>query len=170
MILIEQLPPPVRDEDLRGKCADAVVLNWEQRRWTRARLTTRAGREIALALPTGTVLAPGALLHAAAEWFLRVEAAPDRVLALRPRDCEEAVKLAFNIGNLHFPAAWSDGLLLVPDDSAMEHLFARLGARWERREAVFQPFIGAPAAVPAGGAPGHSHAHGPAGAHAHSRG
>jgi hypothetical protein len=32
--------------------------------------------------------------------------------------------------------------LLVPDDTAMEHLVSRLGVRWERREAVYAPLGG----------------------------
>ena len=38
---------------------DTLRLTWEERRWTRKRVTTTGGREVALALPTGSVLEPG---------------------------------------------------------------------------------------------------------------
>ena len=38
---------------------DLVALNWEDRQRSRQRITTLAGREIGLALPTGSILTPG---------------------------------------------------------------------------------------------------------------
>src|SRR5712692_9604910 len=43
--------------------ADALVLTAEERRWGRRRVTTRGGRELQLALPTGSRLTPGEILH-----------------------------------------------------------------------------------------------------------
>jgi urease accessory protein len=120
---------------------DTLRLTWEERRWTRKRVTTTAGREVALALPTGSVLREG-VLAVADDWYLAVEARPEPVLAARPRDRAEAIRLAFDVGNRHFPLALDGELILVPDDSAMSQLLMRLGIPWERREAVFSP-IGA---------------------------
>jgi urease accessory protein len=111
----------------------------EERRWCRRRATTAAGREIALALPTGTTLAPGAIIAIGPDWYLEVEAAPESVLAMRPHDREEAIRVAFEVGNHHFPLALDGNELLVPDDTAMEQLLTRLGVAWTRRRAVFKP-------------------------------
>ncbi|PWU25011.1 MAG: hypothetical protein C5B48_03465 [Candidatus Rokuibacteriota bacterium] len=100
---------------------------------------TEGGRDVALALPSGSVLRPGAIVALEDDWYLAVEARPEPILAVRPRSGDEAIRIAFEVGNRHFPLAQSGDLLLVPDDRAMEQLLVRLGALWERQEAVFDP-------------------------------
>ena len=48
---------------LLGLERDVLVLTAEERRWGRRRARTAAGRELALALPTGSVLGAGEMLH-----------------------------------------------------------------------------------------------------------
>ena len=127
---------------------DALVLTAEERRWGRRRVTTRAGHTLALALPTGSVLMPGEILHVGAGWYVVIEAAPEPVLAVTPRSREEAVRVAFEVGNRHFTLAIDGERLLVPDDPAMGQLFTRLGVAFERVRSVFVP-VGA----------GHRHDH-----------
>jgi len=45
--------PIVEAEELLGLERDVLVLTAEERRWGRRRARTAAGRELALALPTG---------------------------------------------------------------------------------------------------------------------
>ena len=118
---------------------DALVLTAEERRWGRRRVITTGGRELALALPTGSVLAPGEILHVAEDWYVVVEPAREAVLAVTPSTREEALRLAFEVGNRHFTLAVDGARLLVPDDPAMESLLRRLGAAFERTRAVFAP-------------------------------
>jgi len=139
MLVVEQFPGQVEPADLQGKNADLLQLTWEQRRWTRGRFRTLRGRQIALALPTGTVLRNGQILWLAPEWYLTVEAVPESVLAILPKDYREALRVAFEVGNRHFPLAVDGQRLLVPNDSAMTQLLARLGAVWEPFSAVFDP-------------------------------
>ena len=127
---------------LRGKERDTVRLTWEERRWTRKRVLTTGGREVALALPTGSVLRAGDIIAVEAAWYLAVEAWPEPVLAVFPRDRAEAIRVAFDVGNRHFSLALDGDVVLVPDDTAMEQLLARLGVRWERRVAVYDPIGG----------------------------
>ena len=142
MIVIERVVSGIADEMLKGKERDTLRLTWEERRWGRRRLTTVKGREVALALPTGSVLRAGQILAVEPEWYLEVESAPEPVIAIFPRDHAEALRLAFEVGNRHFSLALEPDALLVPDDPAMEQLLTRLGAKWERRTAIFNP-IGA---------------------------
>ena len=137
---------------------DTLRLTWEERRWTRRKTVTAAGREIALALPTGTVLEPGDVLAVEEDWYLVVEARPEPVLALFPESYEAAVRIAFDVGNRHFSLGAEGDTLLVPDDTAMEDLVRRLGVRWERREVVYAP-IYAPLYAPIN-APIHPLVHG----------
>ena len=139
MRVITDAPAPVDAGALAGRTRDTLRLTWEERRWTRKKVVTTAGREVALALPTGTVLEPGDVLAVEEQWYLIVEPRPEPVLALFPESYEAAVRIAFDVGNRHFSLGGDEDILLVPDDTAMEDLVRRLGVRWERREAVFSP-------------------------------
>ena len=119
---------------------DALVLTAEERRWGRRRVRTRAGRELHLALPTGSRLTPGDILHVEPDWYVQVEAAPERLLAVRVSSFAESARIAFEVGNRHFTLAVHGDRLLVPDDPAMIQLFERLGVPFERTSAIFEPF------------------------------
>ena len=138
-LIIDRLHSSENQDELRAKEEDKLVLTWEQRRWMRGRFTTVQGRKIGIALPTGTILAPGAILHVGTDWYLKIEGAIEPVLEIVPSDCNEAVKIAFEVGNRHFPLALEESKILVPDDKVMVRLMERLGAPWERRQAIFDP-------------------------------
>jgi urease accessory protein len=139
MVILDRLVDPVPASALEGKEMDTLVLTWQQRRWPRGKLTTSKGREIALALPTGTVLLPGAPVWVESDWYLNVVASPEPVLAIEPADWATAVRAAFEVGNRHFPLALEGSALLVPDDPAMVQLFERMGIPFARRSAPFNP-------------------------------
>jgi urease accessory protein len=138
-IIVDTLPINVSCEDLDGKEIDRLLLTWEQRRWMRGRFTTEKGREIGVALPTGVQIEPGQIMWIGPDWYLTMGAASEPLLAIHARDQQEAIRIAFEIGNLHFPLAVSGERLLVPDDSAMSQLLGRIGARWEKCSLAFQP-------------------------------
>jgi urease accessory protein len=138
-LIIDHLIPLVSPEDLQAKEEDTLVLTWEQRRWMRGRFTTAKGRKIGMALPTGTVPRPDEILWVGPDWYLRVEATTEPLLEVLPSGYQEAIKIAFEVGNHHFPLAMQDSKILVPDDTAMVRLMDRLGVRWERRQAIFNP-------------------------------
>jgi urease accessory protein len=147
-LIIDRLIPPVSVDDLQGREEDKLVLAWEQRRWLRGRFTTTKGRKIGIALPTGTILAPDSILYVGPDWYLRIEAATEPVLEVLPSGYKDAIKIAFEVGNRHFPLAMQESKILVPDDTAMVRLMDRLGAPWQRRQAVFNPI---------GNTQGHAH-------------
>jgi urease accessory protein len=139
MRLITELPATVDPGALAGKTRDSLPMTWEERRWTRRKAVSRGGREVALALPTGTLLDPGDVLVVEVDWYLVVEARPEAVLMVFPESYEAALRIAFDVGNRHFSLGCDGDALLVPDDTAMEHAVTRLGVRWERREMVYSP-------------------------------
>ena len=161
MVVITEPHLHVSDEALRGRERDTLRLTWEERRWTRKRVLTGAGREVALALPTGSVLQPGDVIAIESGWYLVVEGRPEPVLAIAPRDRAEAIRVAFDVGNRHFSLALDGDVILVPDDTAMEQLVERLGVGWERRTAVYDPIGGGGHRHEAGRSPldGHTHLH-----------
>jgi urease accessory protein len=129
----------VREGELAGRERDVLVLTAEERRWGRRRVVTRGGRELALALPTGSALTPDDVLHVGPDWYVVIEAAPEAVLAVTPRSREEGLRVAFEVGNRHFTLALDGERLLVADDPAMEQLLQRLGLTFERTRAAFVP-------------------------------
>lgn len=138
-LIVDRLEPQTSPDALRAKEEDKLVLTWEERRWLRGRFTTAKGRKIGIALPTGTVLELGAILFVGEDWYLRVEAAVEPVLEIIPSCYDEALKIAFEVGNRHFPMALEDTKILVPDDKPMVRLMERLGVPWERRRTTFNP-------------------------------
>ena len=144
MLVITECPLRVEPAALAGLERDTLSLTWEERRWTRKRVRTNAGREVALALPTGSLLRPGDVLAREADWYLVVEGRPEPVLAIYPRDREEAIRIAFDVGNRHFSLALEGECILVPDDTAMEQLVTRMGVAWKRQETVYDPLGAAP--------------------------
>jgi len=138
-IVITRSQIHLHDADLGRRERDVLALTAEERRWGRRRVTTRAGRELALALPTGSTLTPGAVLHVARDWYVVVEAAPEPVLAVLPRSQEEALRIAFEAGNRHFTLALDGERILLADDPAMEQLLNRLNVPFERTQAAFIP-------------------------------
>ena len=167
MVVITAPRVDVAAADLAGRSRDVLSLTWEERRWTRKRVVTIGGRELALALPTGSLLRPGDVVAVGDGWYVAVEGRAEPVIAIAPRDRDEAVRVAFDVGNRHFPLALNGAELLVPDDSAMEQLVRRLGAAWERRQAVFEPLDRGAYGGPGGG---HHHVgagHSPHDGHGH---
>ena len=144
MLIITESPLPLEPAALAGLERDTLPLTWEERRWTRKRVRSTAGREVALALPTGSLLRPGDVIAREASWYLVVEGRPEPVLAVFPRDFQEAIRIAFSVGNRHFSLALEGESILVPDDTAMEQLLTRLGVAWKRQEAVYDPLGDAP--------------------------
>jgi urease accessory protein len=161
MLVITESHLHVTPTALAGRKRDTLPLTWEERRWTRKRVLTTGGREVALALPTGSVLRPGDVIAVEAGWYLEVEGRPEPVLAVFPRDRAEAIRVAFDVGNRHFSLALDGDAILVPDDTAMEQLVTRLGVPWERRAAVYDPIGGGGHRHEPGTSPldGHTHAH-----------
>ncbi len=138
-LIIDRLIPGVEAADLQGKAEDRLVLAWEERRWMRGRFTTEGGRKIGIALPTGTTVPPGSILHVGEDWYLKLDAAAEPLLEVSPADSAEAVKIAFEVGNRHFPLALAGEKILIPEDKSMVRLMERLGVPFERRRMTFHP-------------------------------
>lgn len=116
---------------------DAVHLDWEARQKCRQRLRTEAGREIGLALPTGTRLSPGDILYRDADVEIVVEGKPEKVFVLRPQKREAFGLACYQIGNLHRPIGFDDGAILVPYEPVLEKQLTRFGCAYTVEERVF---------------------------------
>jgi urease accessory protein len=162
MLLVDHLPDPPTSRESRGpRAGHAASTLGGSGAGPGGAARTAKGRELALALPTGSVLEPGRVLVIGAGFYVEVEAQPEPVLAVRPRDAAEAIRTAFEVGNRHFSLALDGERLLVPDDSAMRQLLERLAVAYEPIDAVFTP-VGSGHRHEPGVSPtdGHTHPHG----------
>jgi len=135
MILVERLPTSA---PAPGSSADPVVLTWEERAKTRQRVTTQHGRDVAIKLPTGTRLPPGTLLFLGEGFHIEVIAADEDVWLIRALDTCTLVRVAYEVGNRHFPIEIGDGWVAVRYDHTLAELWERLGVVAER---VTRPFL-----------------------------
>jgi urease accessory protein len=117
---------------------DRVVLTWEQRHKGRQKLLTAQGREVALALPTGTRLHAGDLLPTADGW-IEVELAPEDVLLIRPRGSQETAFVAYQIGNRHLPLEIGEQGLKTLYEPVLETYLSQQGIPVERAQRPFTP-------------------------------
>lgn len=117
-----------------------------KRRW---RGTAGDGMEFGFDLHHG--LAVGSVVHRADGKCYVIAQAPEEVLEIEPpTDPQQAVALAWQIGNLHFPLQVDGGRIRTADDPALRQMFDRAGIVYESVHAVFEPL----AAVT-----GHGHHH-----------
>jgi urease accessory protein len=138
LVRIEALPVSISKHleaiHLEMTCAD--------RRRVRRRITAPDGLEFGLALPTGTVLEPGTILHANESRAYVVSAALEEVVLIRARDWSEGARIAHQIGNLHRDVQTLEHFeMLALWDAPLELLLLRLGANFERTR---RPFLGRP--------------------------
>ena len=147
------------------EAADSLTLDYDNRHRRRIRLTTDAGADLLLDLPKAVAMAHGDGLRLEDGRWLGVKAAPEALVEVRAQDRTQLARIAWHIGNRHFPAQILDGAIRIRPDHVMEAMVIGLGGQVARLEAPFQPEGGAYG----GAAPAqdHSHLHGHGHAHDH---
>jgi len=88
--------------------------------------TTRAGVELAIALPQQQQLFDGAILLIDADRAIVVRSATERWLRLQPRSISDAIELGYHVGHLHWRVRYGGGVLLVALERRLEDYTARL--------------------------------------------
>jgi urease accessory protein len=84
-------------------------------------------------------LTDGAVFFESATARYVIEQQPEPLLAIALTDPESAARIAWQIGNLHFPVAVKEGRILVENDLAIRQMLERDHVPFEAVEAVFQP-------------------------------
>jgi urease accessory protein len=117
---------------------DRVSLTWDERQKSRQKLRTAGGKEIALALPTGTRLNAGDLLPTVEGW-VEVELTPEAVLLIRPRTVRETAFVAYHIGNRHLALEITEDGLKTLHEPVFESYLRRQGIPVEQAQRPFNP-------------------------------
>lgn len=139
------MPDPVRIDvlpalDPGARAVVPLAMTAEDRRRVRRRVDAGDGTVLELALPTGTALGIGQVLHATRTTAYVVAAADEQVIVVRPRDPAEAARVGHLIGNLHRDLdVDDDGTLVALHDAPLE---ARLRAAGYDAVVALRPFHG----------------------------
>jgi urease accessory protein len=148
--------------------ADSLTLDYDNRHRRRISLTTDGGAPVLLDLPKAVAMAHGDGLRLEDGRWLAVCAAPEALVEVRAEGATSLARIAWHIGNRHFPAQILDSAIRIRPDHVMEAMILGLGGSVTPIEAAFQPEGGAYAGAAASSsahAQAHSDAH--AGHHHH---
>jgi urease accessory protein len=88
--------------------------------------TTRAGEELAIALPRHEKLFDGAILLIDGKRAIVVRAATERWMRLEPLSISDAIELGYQAGNLHWRVRFEGEALFVALEGRAEDYAARL--------------------------------------------
>jgi urease accessory protein len=150
-----------RDALAEGEVVDRVVLDHGDRHRRRTAMRGVGGLSFLLDLPEPAVLDDGDALVLGDGRLVEVEAAPERLLAIRAATDLALKRLVWHIGNRHVPAEIAEDAVYIAYDHVLEGMVRGLGGTAETVERPFRPEAGAYA----GGHGGHHHGHG---GHAHA--
>jgi urease accessory protein len=133
---------------------DRVILAFVDRHRRRLRLVADSGTPFLLDLPRVQHLADGDGLELDDGAYVRVCAAPERVLEIEGDGPADLLRIAWHLGNRHLPVQALEDRLRIRDDHVIAAMIEGLGGRITRLEAPFDPETGAYA-----GAEQHGHQH-----------
>ncbi len=156
----------LRRDALAGEIVDRIVLDHGDRHRRRMAMRGVGGLAFLLDLPEPTVLDDGDALVLQDGRLVWVEAAPERLLAIRAADDHALKRLIWHIGNRHIPAEIGPDAVYIADDHVLAAMVRGLGGTAEPVERPFRPEAGAYAGE-AAGHHHHGHPHGAALAHDH---
>jgi urease accessory protein len=161
------------------KRAPRVELDWDTRQKSRFDATDSSGRHLGVFLPRGSVVRGGDVLVCENGSLIRVEAAAQEVMVVRPGGDRggalDLLRAAYHLGNRHVPLELQSDHLKLEPDHVLAGLLTRMHLVVTEERAAFEPEAGAYAETSLAhrGGHGHGHAHGrhqhhPARAHVHS--
>lgn len=132
---VDRLPVRVHNYD-----RDSVTLGWEERLKARGRRRSDTGLEFGTALPLGTVLRNGDCFVCDTPAVVIVVAErEERVFVVHPRSSEEWGLFAYQIGNSHQPAMFTDDAIVCPEGPWTEQVLAYNGIPFTRAIRTFTP-------------------------------
>jgi len=122
---------------------DSVTLDFDDRFRRRRFYNGEAGLAFLLDLPEAQMLRDGDGLRLASGGFVRVRAAPERLVEVTAPSPQHLLRLAWHLGNRHLPAEVGGGGILIRHDHVIVRMLEGLGATLRRVDAPFNPEGGA---------------------------
>ncbi len=155
------------------KRATEVELDWDTRSKSRFDATDSAGRHLGVFLPRGSVVRGGDVLVAEDGSLVRVRAAAQPVLVVRPcaqhGSAFDLQRAAYHLGNRHVQLQLGPDRLQFEPDHVLADMLRAMHLIVSEEQAPFEPEAGAYAAG-AQASHGHDHGHEDGHGHAHADG
>ena len=126
-----------------GDACDRITLSYDERHRRRLRFTAVGGTVFVLDLARATVLRAGDGLGLDDGRIVRVEAAPEPLLAITAGSPQHLLRLAWHIGNRHLAAQLEPARILIREDPVIEDMLRGLGASVTHVAEPFNPEPGA---------------------------
>ena len=170
MITVNKLMPAGRGlAPVLLKRAATVSLDWDTRQKSRFEAVDSLGRRLGVFLQRGSVVRGGDVLVAEDGSLVRVDAAPQAVMVVRPcahhGSAFDLTRAAYHLGNRHVQIELQPDHLKIEPDHVLGEMLERMHLIVTQEQAAFEPEAGAYAG---GHAHGHDHAgHDHAGHHHH---
>jgi urease accessory protein len=136
---------------------DRVTLTFVDRHRRRLRLVADSGTPFLLDLARVQHLADGDGLELDNGGYVRVGAAPERVIEIEADTPGDLLRIAWHLGNRHLPMQALEGRLRIRDDHVIAAMIEGLGGRLARLQAPFDPETGAYAGSEQAMSHGHDH-------------
>jgi urease accessory protein len=136
---------------------DRVTLTFVDRHRRRLRLVADSGTPFLLDLARVQHLADGDGLELDDGRYVRVGAAPERVIEIETDTPGDLLRIAWHLGNRHLPMQALEGRLRIRDDHVIAAMIEGLGGRLVRLQAPFDPETGAYAGAEQVMSHGHDH-------------
>ena len=114
-----------------------IPMTAADRRRVRRIVAASDGVTFPLALPTGSILQPGQILHQASGRTYVVAAALEEVVVARPRSLPEAARLGHLIGNLHRDIETDGDAVVALADTALIGRLQRIGVPFVQERRAF---------------------------------
>ena len=157
------------------KRATTVEIGWDVRQKSRFEASDSTDRALGVFLPRGTVVRGGDVLVAEDGSMIRVLAASQPVLVIRPGASHgspfDLVRAAYHLGNRHVQIELQPDHLKIEPDHVLADMLRAMHLTVVEAQTSFEPEGGAYASGEHGHAHGgHSHEHGGEAAHVHGPG
>jgi urease accessory protein len=124
-----------------------VEMNYDLRKRSRIKATTRCGKDIGFFLERGNVLKAGDVLQTDNGQLVKILAAPEAVSTVTAEDEQIFLKAAYHLGNRHVPLEISQSggknFLRYLEDYVLDAMVEELGATVTHEKAGFHPESGA---------------------------
>ena len=130
-----------------NRMVDTVTLAYVDRHRRRIRLVADSGVAFLLDLSRAKHFANGDGLELDTGGYVRVCAAPEPVLEIEAVDRAGLLQIAWHLGNRHLPVQFVSNRLRIREDHVIAEMVSGLGGRITRREAPFDPELGAYASI-----------------------
>ncbi len=122
---------------------DELILPFDQRQKSRARVKLKSGIEAALMLERGTILRGGDCLCSGDGRIIKVVSANEPVYHVTAHNAQQLMRAAYHLANRHVPLQIGDAWLRLEQDHVLKAMLLGLGMKVVEEFAPFEPEAGA---------------------------